>query len=201
MEKNFTTIVAIDFDGTITTKDTFLEFIKYAKGKKRFYWGIFLHIHLLIAFKLRFYPNWKAKQKLFSFFFKGYKLDDFNNLCKTFHKEKGNNLMRPSIIKMTNKYIKQNYEVLIISASIKNWVLPFARALGINHVLCTEIEVTSDGTLTGNFTTKNCYGKEKVNRLLDFFPNRHNYNLIAYGDSRGDKELLEFADIQYYKPV
>lgn len=30
-------IVAFDFDGTITNRDTLLEFIKFAKGKTAFY--------------------------------------------------------------------------------------------------------------------------------------------------------------------
>lgn len=32
------------------------------------------------------------------------------------------------------------------------------------------------------------------------FPNRSEYYLIAFGDSRGDKELLEYADEGHYKP-
>ena len=58
----------------------------------------------------------------------------------------------------------------------------------------TKVEVDLDGKLTGRFLTKNCYGPEKVNRLLEIEPDRKNYFLYAYGDSRGDKEMLECAD-------
>jgi phosphoserine phosphatase len=44
------------------------------------------------------------------------------------------------------------------------------------------------------FISKNCYGQEKVNRLLEVEPDRKNYYLYAYGDSRGDREMLAFAD-------
>lgn len=37
-------IVAFDFDGTITNRDTLLEFIKFAKGKTAFYLGFLLHL-------------------------------------------------------------------------------------------------------------------------------------------------------------
>ena len=47
-------------------------------------------------------------------------------------------------------------------------------------------------------TSPNCYGKEKVNRLKEVEPNRNDYHLTAYGDSRGDKEMFAFADT-YYK--
>jgi phosphoserine phosphatase len=66
-------------------------------------------------------------------------------------------------------------------------------------VLGTQIEV-ADGSLTGRFLTKNCYGQEKVKRLLEQYPDRREYHLTAYGDSRGDKEMLAFADESYYKP-
>ncbi|MDR2690839.1 MAG: hypothetical protein LBB73_00825, partial [Dysgonamonadaceae bacterium] len=55
------------------------------------------------------------------------------------------------------------------------------------------------GLLTGYFSTKNCYGREKVIRLLEKEPDRNTYTLFVYGDSRGDKELMIFADKSWYK--
>jgi phosphoserine phosphatase len=46
--------------------------------------------------------------------------------------------------------------------------------------------------------SKNCFGQEKINRLLEEFPDRRSYKLIAYGDSSGDKELIDFADKGFY---
>jgi phosphoserine phosphatase len=66
-------------------------------------------------------------------------------------------------------------------------------------VVGTQIEVI-DGKLTGRFLSKNCYGQEKVNRILSLYPNRQDYHLTAYGDSRGDKEMLAFADESHFKP-
>ena len=66
-------------------------------------------------------------------------------------------------------------------------------------MLGTQIEV-KDGMLTGRFLTRNCYGQEKVNRILALYPNRQDYYLTAFGDSRGDKEMLAWADESYFKP-
>ena len=66
-------------------------------------------------------------------------------------------------------------------------------------VLGTKVE-TRDGRLTGRFATPNCYGPEKVRRIREVFPDRDNYHLTAFGDSRGDKEMLDYADQGYYKP-
>lgn len=64
-------VAIFDFDGTITKKDTLLEFIKFSKGYIAFYKGILRYLPILIAFKIKIYPNWKAKQKIFSYFLKG----------------------------------------------------------------------------------------------------------------------------------
>lgn len=74
-------IYAFDFDGTLTTKDTLIEFIRFSKGRVRLFLGFLLFSPLLILMKLHLYPNWKAKQRVFSWFFKGMSLDSFNRLC------------------------------------------------------------------------------------------------------------------------
>ena len=88
-------------------------------------------------------------------------------------------------------------KVIIVSASIENWILPWAEKEGIEIVLATQIEVNEEERLTGYFSSPNCYGKEKVKRILEMYPNRENYILIAYGDSSGDFDMLSFADNGY----
>ena len=188
-------IVASDFDGTLTTKDTLIEFIRYACGTGAFVKGFLSYAHLLVLMKLGLYPNWKAKQKVFSYFFEGMKIEEFDGLCQRFAKD-NQHLLRPKGIEAIQQALDKGAEVLIVSASIDNWVQPFFAEV---KVLGTQVEVI-DGKLSGRFLTKNCYGQEKVNRILALFPNRSEYHLTAYGDSRGDKELLAFADESDYKP-
>ena len=188
-------IYAFDFDGTLTTKDTLIEFIRYAKGSMALGLGFMRYAHLLVLMKIGLYPNYKAKQKVFAHFFKDTTLDDFNALCKAFAAS-SSHLLRPNAIEAINLAIKEGSEVVIVSASIDNWVQPFFPQV---KVLGTQIEVI-DGKLTGRFLSKNCYGQEKVNRILSLYPNRQDYHLTAYGDSRGDKEMLAFADESYFKP-
>ena len=188
-------IVAFDFDGTLTTKDTLIEFIRYACGTGAFVKGFLRYAHLLVLMKLGLYPNWKAKQKVFAYFFEGMKIEEFDGLCQRFAKD-NQHLLRPKGIEAIQQALAEGAEVLIVSASIDNWVNAFFNTL---CVVGTQIEI-KDGLLTGRFLTKNCYGQEKVNRILALYPNRSEYHLTAYGDSRGDKELLAFADESDYKP-
>ena len=196
-------IYAFDFDGTLTTKDTLLVFIRYACGFWAFVVGFLRYSPLLVLMKLGLYPNYKVKQKVFSYFFKGMKLEVFDTLCQRFAQD-NHHLLRPQGIEAMNQAFSDGAEVMIVSASIDNWVKPFFENLSNQNnrsilILGTQIEV-KDGLLTGRFLTKNCYGQEKVNRIMALYPHRENYHLTAYGDSRGDKELLAFADESHYKP-
>ena len=186
-------IYAFDFDGTLTTRDTLLVFIRYACGTRAFLLGFLRYAHQLVLMKLGFYPNWKAKQHIFSYFFKGIDLEAFNTLCRQFAAD-NRQLLRPEGHQLIAQAQAEGADVLIVSASIDNWVQPFFPEV---TVLGTQIEVI-DGRLTGRFLTKNCYGQEKVNRILALYPDRSSYHLTAYGDSRGDKELLAFADSPHW---
>lgn len=195
-------IYCFDFDGTLTTSDTLLEFIKYAKGRGRFLMVFLMYSPLLVLMKLHLYPNWKAKQQIFAHLFAGMRIEKFDALCHGFAEE-NQHLLRPKGITLMHEALVAGAQVFIVSASIDNWVRPFfdIRNLKGVQVLGTQIEV-EDGKLTGNFKSNNCYGKEKVHRIAEVLKSfeRSEYEIEAFGDSRGDKEMLAFADKGYFKP-
>ena len=108
-------------------------------------------------------------------------------------KEEINNIIKEAQVEKLTKHLEHGDTVYVISASIEEWILPWCHDFGKINVLGTKIEII-DGIITGKFQTKNCYGQEKVNRLLEKEPDRDSYYLYAYGDSKGDKEMLAFAD-------
>ncbi|MDH6354167.1 phosphatidylglycerophosphatase C [Dysgonomonas sp. PH5-45] len=185
-------IAAFDFDGTITHKDTLFHFIEFYFGKKRLMMGLVrLSPHLLL-FELGIVNSHKAKEKLFSFFFRGKSFDDFNSACKDYsaHIDK---IVKKRAIEKINWHQSKGHKVVIISPAVSNWITPWAEKTGIDTVIGTEIEVV-EGVISGRFATKSCRGQEKVNRLLEAFPNKKTYTLYAYGNSSADKELLTFSD-------
>ena len=117
-------IVAFDFDGTLTTRDSFIAFIRYACGFWAFANGFVRYAPLLVLMKLRLYPNYQAKQKVFSYFFRGMTLEAFDDLCQRFAKD-NQHLLRPQGIETLRQAQADGAEVLIVSASIDNWVQPF----------------------------------------------------------------------------
>lgn len=186
-------IAVFDFDGTLTTRDSFLAFIKWACGPVSYYVGFLRFAPQLLLMFMHLYPNWKAKERIFAHFFKGWQYSWFQTLGEEFATELDTMRNEP-VIGRLKEHIDHGDTVYVISASLPEWVEPWCRQLGVNAVLATEIEVNDQGRITGRFKTKNCFGQEKVDRLLKVEPERETYVLHAYGDSRGDLELLAFAD-------
>ena len=144
-------VFAFDFDGTLTTRDTLIAFIRDACGTPRFLFGFLLHAPLLVLMKLKLYSNGKTKQRIFSWFFKGMPLETFDALCQDFaHAHR--HLLRSDTVRLLEQALAEGSEVLIVSASIDNWVQPFFPSV---TVLGTQIEVIG-GRLTGRFLTPNC---------------------------------------------
>ena len=190
------TIYAFDFDGTITKSDTLLGFIGFVFGKPRMTLGFLLNLPWLVLMKLGLYDNGKTKQRVFSHFFKGMTTDEFNSHCKRFA-ESHKGIIRSEMNDLIYKLTEVRANIIVVSASIVNWVQPFFNTENV-CVIGTEAEV-NEGCLTGRFSTPNCYGHEKVRRLIDIRPDLDRYNIVAYGDSRGDRELLAIANVAYYK--
>ena len=186
-------VAVFDFDGTLTTKDSLLQFILFAKGKKATVMGFLLFIPLFVLMFLRLLDHSRCKELLLSYFFKGMPKSELLRLGEAFaprYKE----IMRRETNDLLQKHMQDGDTLYIISAGLVEWVRPIALSVGVKNVLGTEMAVDNQGILTGRFATPNCFGQEKVNRLLEVEPQRDSYILYAYGDSGGDKEMLAFAD-------
>ena len=187
-----------DFYGTLTTLDTLPAFIAHAVGRWRMLVGFGLFLPLIVLMKLHLYANGRTKERLFAHFFKGMTLETFDAHCQSFAKNNAH-ILRPLGLKAIETSLQQGENVLIVSASITNWVLPFFSKLPQVKVIGTQIAV-KEGKLTGRFASPNCHGAEKVRRVEHLFTPRELYYITAYGDSQGDKEMLAYADEQHYKP-
>jgi len=87
----------------------------------------------------------------------------------------------------------QGEHVAIVTSATPYAALPLARELGIEHVVCTELEVDSSGCFTGKVRQPMCYGPGKIDRALTI-ADRIGFDLgdaIFYSDSITDLPLLE----------
>jgi len=190
-------IALFDFDGTITIDDSLIKFIRYAVGDIKAAWGVLLLSPMLIIYKLKFIPNYKAKQWMLSYFFKGMDDQQFRKVAEEYSLKHIDTILRPKAMKKIAWHKEQGHKVVVVSASIECWLKPWCDKNDLS-LIATKLEV-NNGVVTGRLLTKNCYGIEKVNRIKeDYKLNDYEY-IYAYGDSRGDKELLSLANEKHYR--
>jgi len=190
-------LALFDFDGTITRKDSLLEFMKYAVGKWKFYLTMGIFSPLIFYYIFIKKDGSVAKRKVLSFLFKGKSREELDRLGKSFSEEIVPSILITSAMEEIELHKKQNDRVIVISASLENWLKPWADSMNL-EVICTQLEFVK-GKFSGRFATPNCNGQEKVNRIKAYL-NPEDYNpIFAYGNSSGDKPMLDMADHGFYR--
>jgi phosphatidylglycerophosphatase C len=191
-------IAFFDFDGTVTKKDTLLEFIKYSNGRLRFFSGFLLNSPYLVAYKLKIISNHKAKEKILSHFFKKIPVVDFQKTCDAFCTGLLPQLIRSQAMEEINELKSKGFTIVLVSASPGNWISKWAGTNGL-ELIATCLK-TADGKLTGEIEGKNCYGEEKVRRIMERYDLKEFEEVYAYGDTKGDRPMLLLANHSSYKP-
>jgi putative phosphoserine phosphatase/1-acylglycerol-3-phosphate O-acyltransferase len=73
----------------------------------------------------------------------------------------------PEVRAMIAAHEHQGHTVVIVSSATRYQIEPVAKILGIDHILCTELEV-EDGRLTGRLKGQPCFGENKLLAAQDF---------------------------------
>lgn len=190
-------LALFDFDGTITRKDTFIEIIRFKVGTAKLLAGMARLAPVLVAYKLKLIKNWRAKEIMFGYFFKGTPVDEFLRLGVDFSRTALPRIIRPSALARIREHQAAGDDIFIVSASAAEWIKPWSDQFGIK-VIGTSWEVV-DGKITGKIKGRNCYGPEKKVRILErVVPSE--YDVVSvYGDTSGDREMLTLATDKYYR--
>lgn len=90
------------------------------------------------------------------------------------------------------QHLNANHVVAVITSSTRYVSELLAKDLGISHVLCTELEVTTSGHLTGNVRGPVCYGQGKIAKATEWARalGLEVENACFYTDSITDTPLL-----------
>jgi phosphatidylglycerophosphatase C len=191
-------IAFFDFDGTITTKDTLLEIIKYQKGKSAFYIGFLLNAPFMAALKAKLISNQAAKERMLKYFFKGTELKAFQQGCDSFIDNALPAIIRPGALNEIKKLKAEGFEIAVVSASPENWIKKWSDANGLD-LIATRLQVNNNH-ITGNIEGLNCNAGEKVVRIKAIYNLSKYSEIYCYGDSNGDKAMLALATKAFYRP-
>ena len=193
-------VAAFDFDGTVTHRETLSAFLWQVTVPWRFALNTFLLLPTLLGYLLRLIPNSVAKERLLRRFLAGMSREVLAREGERFAHERIPALLRPQAVTRLAWHRRQGHRCVVVSASIEDYVAPWALAAGFDAVIATRLETDGVGRVTGRYDGGNCYGAEKARRLRALLGEAA-VELYAYGDSRGDREMLAMADHAYYREM
>lgn len=192
-------VAAFDFDKTLTHQDTFLPSLIYSRGFFISCWCLLWALPWLIAWGLGMRTRQQAKERVLKCFFGGRPYSEVALLGKKFASGPIERFVIPERLERLRWHQQQGHRCFLISASMRIFLEEWAKKQGFDDLLASEFEVDEAGRVTGKLKGLNCRGQEKVRRLLERMNGQKDFTLYAYGDSQGDKELLDLADYPYYK--
>jgi phosphatidylglycerophosphatase C len=194
-------IAAFDFDGTLTRGDTLIPFLHRSLGTWAFCRALVLSAPWLMAYLLRLISNEKAKARLLHVSVAGWSRQQAVHRAEQFVSQALPAMWRGAALQQLRDHQQRGHRCVLVSASPDLYLEAVARCLRMDGLICTRLAVDQD-RYTGELATPNCYGPQKAIRL-DAWLREHigaqAFELYAYGDSAGDRELLAIADHAWLK--
>ena len=195
-------VAAFDFDGTLLAGDTLMILHRLLRSP----WGQLIDgLQLLPDLLL-----WKSGQRSTDWFKQMFlRLILDQRMCNRSAKQNemlygltlANALwdrLRPEALARLEWHRQQGHRLIIISASPRLLVQPIADRLSV-ELIATETNKPCH-TETIRLISANCKGQQKVERLKDCLQQTlEHLELHAYGDSRGDRELLRCATHPHWR--
>lgn len=197
-------VAAFDFDGTLTWHDTLLPFLRRLLGTPTLLWVLFICSPWLAAYVLRLMSNHRAKAALLKAALAGRPVAEVERCAQAFVREDLPQQWRPWGLQQLVQHQQAGHRCVLVTASTSPYMHLVGSSLGVDAVLCTEMEVV-DGRYTGRLATANCHGEQKVERLKAWLNQAcgaapdHQAELHAYGDTKGDWPMLGLASIAWYR--
>jgi phosphatidylglycerophosphatase C len=190
-------IVAFDFDGTMTVRDSYTAFLRWRTPPLKWALGGARLIPAAIAY-LFHRDRGRIKAEATKVFLGGVSRERVEADAKAFAGEQSRSLLRPDAVIAWKRWRKERVRLIIVTASPDVVVAPFARGLGADDLLGTPLAYDSRDRITGAFQSPNNRGPEKVVRLKAAYGPDLRLR-AAYGDTDGDTEMLAIAEEPYFK--
>ena len=191
-------LALFDFDGTITEKDSFLDFIDHiSRIHKYLIIKRILMLPVFFAYLLGILPMGKAKELFLTFCFKGWEKSYFDGIAEKYADSFLPRLIRPVALETIQRHKSNKDRIVVVSASLDSWLEHWCSKYELD-LICSSLE-EKNGAITGKLQREDCNGLEKVRRIRERYHLEQYDTVFAYGDSPGDKDMLKLADIAYYR--
>ncbi|WP_374453901.1 haloacid dehalogenase-like hydrolase [Phenylobacterium sp.] len=190
-------VVAFDFDGTLTTHDSYTAFLKWRAGPTRYNLGLAKLAPAAISY-LAHRNRGRIKAAATREFLAGVSRERLEADARAFAELMAPRMLRPDALRTWRGGGPRPAPRGIGPPTPGSNRAPGARGPGADLLIGTELKFDARDRVTGAFDGPNCRGPEKVRRLQEMFGPDVRLR-AAYGDTSGDREMLAIADERGYR--
>lgn len=190
-------LALFDFDGTLSTREMFPDFVHFAVPRWRLAIGKALLAPVIVGYKLGWVPGNFTRASILAAAFRGVDADALQRLGKRFADEVLAAALRPEAMARLRWHQSRGDVVAVVSGSLDLYLAPWCAQHGV-ALLCSVVE-TRAGRLTGRYRGPQCVGEEKARRVREHFDLTRFDCVYAYGDTHEDHALLSIADRRWYR--
>jgi phosphatidylglycerophosphatase C len=189
-----THVAAFDVDGTLTVRDCVGPFLVRVGGRAGLAAALARKPLASAGAALRRDRD-RLKEVLVGGVLHGRAIAQVEALGEQFAERVAAGWLRADTIARLRWHQRMGHRTLLVSASLSPYLRPLGRRLGVDDVLCAEPRRDGDHFADG-LEGANCRAAEKVRRLDAWLESSGlaESTVWAYGDSAGDRELLQRAD-------
>src|SRR5579872_7256101 len=131
-------IVAFDFDGTLTIRDSYRAFLAWRVGRRAYAAGLAKLARPALAY-LSHKDRERLKIAATRIFLSGVSRNELEAAAQRFAETHGRTLFRPDAIRAWKDWRARDARLVIVTASPELTIAPFARALGADALIGTRL--------------------------------------------------------------
>lgn len=190
-------LALFDFDGTLTTRETFGDFIRFAVTPRRRALGAPLFAPMLAGYKLGLVSGTRIRASVVAFGLRGALVEHVRAVGERFAAEVLPGLLRPEAIQRVTWHQSRGDRVVLVSGGLDAYLAPWCRQHDM-ELICSRLE-TRHGLLTGHYHGAQCVGEEKAHRVRERYDLAAYGQCHAYGDTHEDEAMLALAQHKHYQ--
>lgn len=189
-------LALFDFDGTLTTRETFPDFMRYAVARPRLIVGGVLLAPVVFGYRRGWVAGNPTRASIVQVGLRGVDAARLRAQGEAFAREVLPGVLRPEAMARLAWHRDRGDRIVVVSGGLDVYLAPWCAAQGV-ELLCSVL-AERDGRIIG-YAGAQCVGEEKVRRVGALCDPQAYAAIHAYGDTHEDQAMLAMAHHRTYR--
>lgn len=189
-------LALFDFDGTLTTRETFPDFMRYAVARPRWMVGAVLLAPVVFGYRRGWVAGNPTRAGIVQVGLRGVDAARLRRQGEAFAREVLPGVLRPEAMARLAWHRGRGDRIVVVSGGLDVYLAPWCAAQGVE--LQCSVLAERNGRITG-YAGAQCVGEEKARRVRALCDPQAYTAVHAYGDTHEDHAMLAMAHHRTYR--